>query len=433
MDTAETLPMDLGEPVVGLGPDKGENVPELGEGAREVNVEISEGVVSFPDQGDKGNTDLKPQPDPAPLNDKTEAEPIDIDQAKHEEKHQPAPAKLDAASEPDLLAEPTPEVPNPVEESRDQALSEEALGSEPIDVADDSEAVAKSDPTKSPVQGHEGEGGKTIPPVDSKDIVEKSEKPKGWGKVAYLTPEQQRSCVPKPKAKAKGKGKAKAKSQPASSSKKPAQGKKRKEVEEPKEESKKDTKRSRGTAVEKTGKRKTAADAAAVDDADSTKARKVDLSEKEKLRSKRCCAYSKVLNAERKKGTDEETAKKLARQAPSLHVISVGLWGFKILCMRVSLWQLRHTKISRSECASSMVHLLKCWWTLRYIDLGCGGQQLLAHMLPSFCDEPATIWRGHKTIFLRKDLCAICWDCFQVCWKQLHIYYILISVQIRKA
>ena len=51
------------------------------------------------------------------------------------------------------------------------------------------------------------------------------------------------------------------------------------------------------------------------------KKRKVDMSDKEKLRSKKCSAYTRTLHRERKKGTPEEEAKTLAKEVARLHVV----------------------------------------------------------------------------------------------------------------
>ena len=45
------------------------------------------------------------------------------------------------------------------------------------------------------------------------------------------------------------------------------------------------------------------------------------MSDKEKLRSKKCSAYTKTLQRERKKGTPEEKAKSLAKEVARQHVV----------------------------------------------------------------------------------------------------------------
>ncbi len=155
--------------------------------------------------------------------------------------------------------------------------------------------------------------------------------PPGWGNAKYISPADQQAVA---KAKAKGKAKAKAtppKQQQVQEVKKsrvrarsasavpavveppPKKGKRAKDA--------KTTPKAKPKAapqpLSEGKKRKGSTQKAAV----TAKVRKVDASEKEALRSKKCCAYQKVLRSLLREGIPQEEAREKAKEVARMHIL----------------------------------------------------------------------------------------------------------------
>lgn len=162
----------------------------------------------------------------------------------------------------------------------------------------------------------------------------KDDAPAGWGKSGYISPEEQAAA--KPKAKAKGKAKAVPKPKPEKV--KRARGRPAGKSAQAKAKSKaaktlvpkKDTARGRSAKTKKNehnspesedaqkASRKRAGES--VEAKATRKVRKVETDPHEALRSKRCCAYQKVLRSLLKQGIPKEEAQVQARAAALLHL-----------------------------------------------------------------------------------------------------------------
>ena len=162
----------------------------------------------------------------------------------------------------------------------------------------------------------------------------KDDAPAGWGKSGYISPEEQAAA--KPKAKAKGKAKAVPKPKPEKV--KRARGRPAGKSAQAKAKSKaaktlvpkKDTARGRSAKTKKNehnspesedaqkASRKRAGES--VEAKATRKVRKVEADPHEALRSKRCCAYQKVLRSLLKQGIPKEEAQVQARAAALLHL-----------------------------------------------------------------------------------------------------------------
>lgn len=135
------------------------------------------------------------------------------------------------------------------------------------------------------------------------------EVPPGWGGVKYISPAEQQKVRPKAKEKAKAKSRS---SKPRATSKaKPKQAAKKRGRS--RAESASAAKVSRKGSAGKGSKPKESKRKNKGNENPPEKSRKVDLNPKEALRSKKCCAYQKVLARLRKEGVAEDEAKKQAK------------------------------------------------------------------------------------------------------------------------
>ena len=149
-----------------------------------------------------------------------------------------------------------------------------------------------------------------VPKAPNPPHKEGEKVPPGWGNAKYISPAEQQRATPKAKAKAsnaRGKSKAKPKQVEKETKKR---GRSRAESASAAKGSKKG--RQGSTEKEpKDSKRKNK-----TNEDPPEKSRKVDLSAKEALRSKKCCAYQKVLARLRRDGVAEDEAKKQAKLVP---------------------------------------------------------------------------------------------------------------------
>lgn len=133
----------------------------------------------------------------------------------------------------------------------------------------------------------------------------------GGGGVKYISPAEQAKVAPKAKAdssKPRGsKSKAKPKQVEQASKKR---GRSRAESASAAEVSKK---KRRGSAAKKPATKESKRKNKGKEETPPAKSRKVDLNPKEALRSKKCCAYQKVLTRLRREGVEEDEAKKQAK------------------------------------------------------------------------------------------------------------------------
>lgn len=245
----------------------------------------------------------------------------------------PLPAKTDLVlvqSEAQKLAAPTEEtLAAKTKENQLEGRSEEPV--EPMP-----EAVPE---LKAPEEPPSKRARKPKQEAETKDssmmqAERKDDAPAGWGKSGYISPEEQAAA--KPKAKAKGKAKAVPKPKPEKV--KRARGRPAGKSAQAKAKSKaaktlvpkKDTARGRSAKTKKNehnspesedaqkASRKRAGES--VEAKATRKVRKVETDPHEALRSKRCCAYQKVLRSLLKQGIPKEEAQVQARAAALLHL-----------------------------------------------------------------------------------------------------------------
>ena len=321
IDNVDTLPMDLDNHFEGQAPV---------DSREEVNVEICRGKVSFEQETEKGECGepcLKI------------VEGMVGEKASKVDQHMPPPAseheersyKEPAQPPPELVAHeqvaPEPTKPLPESPKQDNVPTQNVEDPHP-EKHSGPEANGKSAPIEIDDDDHPGE--------DTNGL------PAGWGRAKYLTPEEQRACAPKanpkkkpgknsgprPKPETKSQQKPDRKSNAVGSNKEsppngPARSIKKRKPEPEVEQA----------VAAKKGKDKTATTSSRskrgaqelpeemLDAPPQKKTRKVDMSDKEKLRSKKCSAYTKTLQRERKKGTLEEKAKSLAKEVARQHVV----------------------------------------------------------------------------------------------------------------
>ena len=321
IDNVDTLPMDLDNHFEGQAPV---------DSREEVNVEICRGKVSFEqetEKGERGEPGLKID------------EGMVGEKASKVDQHMPPPAsehegrsyKEPAQPPPELVAHeqvaPEPTKPLPESPKQDNVPTQNVEDPHP-EKHSGPEANGKSAPIEIDDDDHPGE--------DTNGL------PAGWGRAKYLTPEEQRACAPKanpkkkpgknsgprPKPETKSQQKPDRKSNAVGSNKEsPPNGPARsikKRKPEPEVEQAVAAKKGKDKTATTSSRSKRGAQELPEEMPDAPpqkKTRKVDMSDKEKLRSKKCSAYTKTLQRERKKGTPEEKAKSLAKEVARQHVV----------------------------------------------------------------------------------------------------------------
>ena len=293
----DTMPTDFGavEPDPSL-------VGISGLDAAAVEVEISKGKVTFL----PGEAKAPPPPDPVP----TEVEVVANEEDKQDQQDE-GKKSLGSTTSKDFTDDVN---------KKEVPVVETAPMNEVQHEKDEVETVEQKSKEK-----------------ETKEIPEETKEPvpPGWGKVPYLSPADQQakaSKVAEAKAKAKGKAKAKAtqpkqqqvqevkksRGRPRSASAAPAVAEPPSKKGKHSKDAPKAKQKAAPKALSKGNKRK----GSTKNPPKTAKVRKVDASEKEALRSKKCCAYQKVLRSLLREGIPEEEAREKAKEVARTHITS---------------------------------------------------------------------------------------------------------------